>query len=106
MWAPDGRHLAWVETTGSDWTLQTIGWADGPGTGRTSDDNAGFGLSLEPSAEVTAARWTGWSSADEPAGPTTGTLVIEVAAGPDVEVAIERQADGALALPGGDVTGR
>jgi hypothetical protein len=89
-WTPDARSLVWTETTGEDLVLRTVGWEDGPGTGRPADDNASFVLDLPADAhldgfEVTEdGRWI---------------LLLRDGTGGLHEVAMERQADGALAIP-------
>lgn len=90
-WTPDGRSLVWAEPTGEGVVLRTVGWDDGPGTGRPADDNASFALDAPADVrvdgfEVTDGSWT---------------LLLRPGAGGDpIEVRIERQNDGALALPG------
>jgi hypothetical protein len=89
-WTPDARSIVWTETTGEDLVLRTVGWEDGPGTGRPADDNASFVLDLPADAhldgfEVTEdGRWI---------------LLLRDGTGGLHEVPMERQADGALAIP-------
>lgn len=111
VWSPDGRHLAWVEeneSTGS-FTLSTIGWSDGPGTGRTADDNADFALDpagLGPGdveLRLEGWRWTAGSGVVR-----QGVLLFGARTDDGGErtlrLPIERQADGALALPTSRIT--
>lgn len=92
--SPDGRHLAWVGQAGPDgeWMLQTASWTD---TG-IGDDAASFGLGFGAAETVRLDDWANFN-ADE------GRLYFQVT-GPDgvsvVTRTIERQPDGALALPG------
>ncbi len=89
VWSPDGRSIAWLEPGEGGPTLRTVGWADGPGTGDTADDNASFVLDGVP-ADAHAVAWT-----DE--GDTID-LRVETADGMAYTAVMERQADGALAL--------
>ena len=92
VWSPDGQSLGWVvPAEDSDAaTLRTVGWSDGPGTGDTADDNAGFALEIG-SSEAQARDWT----ADDVG---RSVLRVETAAGEAFDVHLERQGDGALAL--------
>jgi hypothetical protein len=89
-WTPDASSVVWTETTGEDLTLRTVGWDDGPGTGRQADDNASFALDLPVDAHVDGfelpedGRWI---------------LLLRDGVGEVHEVTMERQADGALAIP-------
>jgi hypothetical protein len=91
-WTPDASSIVWTETTGEDLTLRTVGWDDGPGTGRQADDNASFALDLPADAHVDGfelpedGRWI---------------LLLRDGVGEVHEVTMERQADGALAIPTG-----
>jgi hypothetical protein len=89
-WTPDALSLVWAETTGEDLVLRTVGWDDGPGTTRPADDNASFVLDLPADAHVDGfeitedGRWI---------------LLLRDGVGGLHEVPMERQADGALAIP-------
>lgn len=91
-WAPGGDFVAWIEW-GADGgtTLRTVGWDEGPGTGDEATDNAAFGVEPVPAG----SRIESWTAAGddrfeiEVLSPGAGAWTITV----------ERQADGALALP-------
>jgi predicted small lipoprotein YifL len=89
-WTPDALSLVWTETTGEDLVLRTVGWDDGPGTGRHTDDNASFLLDLPPDAHV-----DGFEVHDD----GVWTLLLRDGTAAPHEVGMERQRDGALALP-------
>jgi predicted small lipoprotein YifL len=89
-WTPDALSLVWTETTGEDLVLRTVGWDDGPGTGRDADDNASFVLELPPDARVDVF---------EVGDDGTWTLLLRDGTAEPHEVRIGRQTDGALALP-------
>ena len=89
-WTPDARSLVWTEPSGDGVALRTVGWDDGPGTGRTADDNASFLLDVAGGVDVDGF---------EPIDATTWTLVLrDSQPGDPIEVRMERQGDGALAL--------
>src|SRR5690606_3559682 len=78
--APDGRHVAWVEMPEDEQapgpTLRTIGWTDdGPGTGRPADDNAAFDLVGLPVQPYRVEDWVWERDATE----TPGHLVLRAA---------------------------
>ncbi|MFP5308699.1 MAG: hypothetical protein ACLGIR_03870 [Actinomycetes bacterium] len=111
--SPDGRHLAWIEVLRGEENqspvLRTIGWTDdGPGTGDPADDNASFVLD-DLSVEFPGG-WTidDWSFEERPGGaddPTArGTLWVTNGAFEAFSITVERQGDGALALPAGAVS--
>lgn len=91
VFSPDGRSLAWLDWNAEgEVTLRTVGWSDGPGTGRTADDNAAFAMDGLP-AGVQLQSWEAGSGDESYLHAvndegTTGTITIE------------RQADGALAI--------
>ncbi len=91
-WAPDGRSIGWIEwSADGETTLRTVGWRDGPGTGDTATDNAAFGVAPIPAG----ARIRAWTAT----GAATSRIDV---AGPDGRawsISVERQGDGALALP-------
>lgn len=91
VFSPDGRSLAWLEwNADGDVQLRTVGWSDGPGTGRTADDNAAFGIDeLEPGVQLQS--WEA-GSGDE------SYLHAVNDEGTTWTITIERQGDGALAL--------
>ena len=101
VFSPDGRHLAWLlPPEGIPWTVQTVDWnAEGPG-----DDDAGFGLDFADRnpGQINLEDWV-WTTDD---GVTArGYLTFTATEPPRRErsrytVAIERQADGALAILG------
>jgi len=93
----DGRFVGWVETgPGGERTLRTVGWlpgADAPGTGRTADDNAAFGLG--PGAGTLEF----WSNPVTSRSDGQGSWVMVSNADATVSTCeFEHQADGALAL--------
>ena len=88
---PDGRSLVWTEPIGAGVVLRSVGWDDGPGTGNPADDNASFELDAPADVHVDGF---------EPIDDTTWILLLRNGAGSDpIELEVERQADGALALP-------
>jgi hypothetical protein len=98
VWSPDGRHVAWVEPSDAGgWTLRTVGMADdGP-----TDEDAGFGLDVGTDDLVLAA-WD-WDQVDAASGTARGGLFLASPEGSEMSsyvVAIERQGDGSLAVPG------
>ena len=91
VFSPDGRTLAWLDWNAEgEVQLRTVGWSDGPGTGRTADDNAAFGLSELP-AGVQLQSWEA-GSGDE------SYLHAVNDEGTTWTITVTRQADGALAL--------
>jgi hypothetical protein len=108
VWDPGGDHLAWVERGGDgSWTLRTIGWDEGPGTGRSADDNAGFGLELAAD-DLALVDWI-WGEGDGD-GELTGSVFLVASGEPDGTSSsglyrqdVVRQGDGALALTGAPV---
>lgn len=91
VWSPDGSHLAVL----ADRELSTIDWAvDGPG-----DDDAGFGETpVDVPGEQRLRAWV-WDEVD---GVTaSGSLYVSAADGSVYAIPVERQGDGAVALPGG-----
>jgi hypothetical protein len=111
--SPDGRHLAWIEVLRGEENqspvLRTIGWTDtGPGTGDPADDNASFvldDLSVEFPGGWTIDDWTWEERPGGPDDPTArGTLWVTNGALEAFTVTLERQGDGALALPAGAVS--
>ena len=89
-WTPDADSLAWTEPTGDGAVLRTVGWDGGPGTDRPADDNATFVLDLPADVSIdgfeviTDGRWT---------------IRMTDGLGTPHTVEMERQPDGALALP-------
>lgn len=102
VFSPDGRHLAWLEFPQGEpqqsARLRTIGWTDdGPGTGRTADDHADFELeAIDTTWPVTLEDWI-WDEVAED-GTARGELRAVGPAGL-YHIDIERQGDGALAVP-------
>lgn len=90
-WTPDAGSLLWTEPRADGVTLRTVGWADGPGTGRTADDHASFPLDLPADATIDG-------SVVEADGTWTVSLLDGI--GTWHELTLVRQADGALALIG------
>ena len=95
--SPDNRHLAYVAQAGGDgeWLLHTLEWSpEGPGA-----TEASFGLGFGPDETVRIEDWT-WTRNDTDGAE--GSIYLQVA-GPDGVMTfsrdIERQGDGALALP-------
>ncbi len=94
VWSPDGGHVLWVEESGADVTLRSVGWDDGPGTGETASDHAGFGLDVPGGRDLEVRELT-------ERGGDRFVLVL-APADPSLEtheVHVERQADGAISLP-------
>lgn len=91
-WTPDGGSIAltgWTSQGAA--TLQTVGWDDGPGTGEPATDNASFVLEPAPAGSRIAA----WREIE----PATWQAELESIDGERWILLVERQADGALALP-------
>lgn len=91
-WTPDGGSIAltgWTDQGVA--TLQTLGWADGPGTGEPATDNASFVLEPVPAG----SRIVAW----RPIAPATWHAELESVDGARWILLVERQGDGALALP-------
>ncbi len=89
VWTPDVDSVLWTEPTPDGVTLRSFGWQDGPGTGRTADDNATFALDLPADVRIdgfTAQTDTRW------------TVKLVDGLGETHELAMERQGDGAIAL--------
>lgn len=97
VWSPDGDFLAWFEQEPGGTTMRTVGWDEGPGTGDPATDNASFALDGLPPRPVSSLSW-----ARDPAA-TVGRIVGVPSPAEELwfAVAIEVQADGALALPPG-----
>ena len=100
VFSPDGQHVAWTEgnrTDPSAFSLQTIDWTDdGPG-----NRDAGFGL--QTPTELFLVDVTGWIWPPDADVEVGGYLSLRANTG-DQEprictVAVDRQGDGALALP-------
>lgn len=90
VFSPDGRTLAWLEWDAEGAVqLRTVGWDDGPGTGRTADDNAAFGLELP--AGVQLQSWEAGSGSESHLRAVNDE-------GTTWTIAVQRQGDGALAL--------
>ena len=89
-WTPDADSVLWTEPTSDQPVLRTFGWDDGPGTGRQADDNAAFALDLPMDVFV-----DGFTIGDD----GSWTLMLTDGVGTTHELPMERQADGALALP-------
>jgi len=115
VWSPDGRHLAWIEQTGPQdglgnavkavFGLRIIGWSDGPGTGgNPADDNTMFELQgVDEVLGLTLEDWIWTEGADV---ETSGFLYLSALVVPGTvsaaePLAIQRQSDGAIALPDG-----
>ena len=96
--SPDGRHLALVAQADENWFLYVIDWNDdGPVGSGTS-----FDLGLEADAQVRLEEWT-WL--DESSESAEGQLFLKVDDETGTHIIIrdiERQGDGAIALPSSD----
>lgn len=91
-WAPDGRSIGWIEwSADGETTLRTVGWRDGPGTGDAATDNAAFGVGPVPAG----ARIRAWTAT----GASTSRIDVAGPDGGEWSITVERQGDGALALP-------
>lgn len=91
-WTPDAGSIAlmgWTEEGVA--SLQTVGWDDGPGTGEPATDNASFVLEPVPAGSRIAA----WREI----APSTWQAELEGIDGERWILLVERQADGAVALP-------
>lgn len=89
-WTPDADSLLWTEPSGDGVVLRSVGWEDGPGTDRPADDNASFVLELPADVSIDGF---------EVVGDNRWTVQLTDGMGTPHEVVMERQADGALALP-------
>ncbi len=89
-WTPDADSLVWTEPSGDGVVLRSVGWEDGPGTDRPADDNASFVLELPADVSIDGF---------EVIGDDRWTVQLTDGMGTPHEVVMERQADGALALP-------
>lgn len=109
VWSPDGGYVAWAED-GDDGTpgLHIIGWdEDGPGTGRTADDNTSFADLGVDDVDLRLQDWR-WTSDTGETGhgailataPGGGAYALEVARQPDGAITFDAsaplEADGAL----------
>lgn len=91
VFSPDGRSLAWLDWNAEgEVTLRTVGWSEGPGTGRTADDNAAFAMEELP-AGVQLQNWEA-GTGDE------SYLHAVNDEGTTWTITVERQGDGALAI--------
>lgn len=91
-WTPDAASIAvmgWTEEGVA--SLLTVGWDDGPGTGEPATDNASFVLEPVPAG----SRIVAWRQI----APATWHAELESVDGARWILLVERQADGALALP-------
>lgn len=89
-WTPDADSLVWTEPTGDGVVLRSVGWDDGPGTDRPADDNATFVLDLPADVSIDGF---------EVVSDHRWTVRMTDGMGTSHEVVMERQPDGALALP-------
>ena len=100
VFAPDGSGIAWVapDANAGGFTLNIVGWRDGPGTGDPATDNTSFGLDFGGSVpgRVRAETWTQVDGSHEQillrAGDTGAGLYA---------IDLDRQADGAVAMTAG-----
>lgn len=101
VFAPDGSHIAWVSDDwrgGEEFALETLAWDDGP-----ADSLVTFGLPADPVelGHLTLLDWT-WAADGAVAA---GLLHLSGTDGHGTVSAltarVERQGDGALALPAG-----
>ncbi len=89
VWTPDGDSLVWTEPDAATAALRSVGWDGGPGTGERADDNATFSLDLPAEVRI-----------DDITVVRDGRWTLELVDGDEsFELTMERQADGALALP-------
>lgn len=94
VWSPDAKSVGWFDPGDDEAVLRTVGWSDGPGTGRPADDNASWGIEQAPA--VLQAR--AWEVAHSDGSQTI--LTAEDAEGASYRLHLERQGDGALAYHG------
>lgn len=103
VWSPDGGSVAWIDhAADGSMTLRTVGWDDGPGTGRDADDNASFGIEGPAPSGMVLDDWVS-ISLDE-----TRSLIRATMADSNegwYGIPMERQADGALAAGTSQVFG-
>lgn len=98
VWSPDGSHLAFVEDGDEgEPGLRVIGWGqDGPGTDRTADDNASFGLPIFPrGVDARLQEWV-WDTAG-PGVERSGRILATAVGGGGHALEVQRQGDGAIA---------
>lgn len=74
--------------------VPTVGWDGGPGTGRTADDNASWGVEGAPAILQASA----WEVAHSDRSHTV--LTAESQHGESFRIQLERQGDGAWAYRG------
>lgn len=100
VWSPDGRHLAWIETGDAGPMLRFIGWLEGPGTGRTADDNASFEILTDSGyTHDEPLQLESWTWTEETLEAAEGWMAFSDGS-PDVyTLVVQRQPDGAIALP-------
>jgi hypothetical protein len=100
VFAPTGDWVAWVENTagGAEWTLRAVAWTpEGPATGAARTDNAGWVLAVD--APVAAADWVVDTAGADGTFQSRIGLRPLADGGAWLEVSVEQQADGALAIP-------
>lgn len=92
--APDGTHVAWLEADPSEpaWTLHVVAWDGGP------RDEATFELGALDGAQGAAI--VGWQWTQRGDATAGGSLLVRTETGV-LAVLVERQADGAIAVPDG-----
>lgn len=91
VWSPDGGSVAWLDQTPEGTTLRTVGWDDGPGTERRTDDDASFAVDGLPSG----AMLDDWVAIDDSNSVIRATMADSNEGWYGIPMV--RQADGALA---------
>lgn len=90
-WTPDGRSLVWTEPSGDSMVLRVVGWENGPETGNPADDNATLVLDVPGGGQVDGF---------EVSSDSSWTLLLRGGGSSEpIALPVERQPDGALALP-------
>jgi hypothetical protein len=101
VWSPDGASLAWLDVAAGVTTLRTVGWGgDGPGTGDPATDNAAFELDTRGQVPLVPSEWV--ATPDGAASTELRFAALDAGDG-WYALAVDVQADGAVALPSGEL---
>ncbi len=97
VWSPDGDLLAAVvrPSEGAPLELRTIGWTDG---GPSDDPNLAATFALDTDRSLTVRRWV-WTDDTDAVAREGALLLLDELAGEAFTVRLDRQGDGAPAIP-------